>query len=674
LTVNSSQTGQDSLTLSDQGSTTGQNYTVTVNTVSRSGAALITYDPVTSLTIKAGSGNDTLTVVSTAFNTPVTFNGGGGSNTVVGPNVSTTWSITANNGGKVGNVSFSSVQNLTGGSGNDTFKFSKGKSVSGTIDGGGGINTLDYSLYATGVTVNLPAGTATGAGTVANIQNVTGSPANDTITGVAGSVLNGNGGVDTLSGGSNDTFLIPTTQKAGTAVTGTGSGNTLVGPNIANTWIVTGAGSGTLNGGISFSGIANLTGGTGTDRFQFQAGGSIAGTVDGGGGGSNTLDYSSFGSAIAVNLQSSTSTGTGGFLHIGTLVGSGSPGDTLTGPNAVTTWTLNGTGAGTAGTFHFSAIANLTGGTGNDTFKFDAGGSVAGVIDGGGGSNTLDYSSFGSAITVNLQTQSATGSGGFTNIQKLKGSGAAADQLIGASTTNTWNITANNGGNVNGSFSFSAIANLTGGTGVDTFKISTGKSISGNLNGGGAPVNMGDWLDYSANSGFITVNLAAGTATGVGGNLSNIQDVLGGNNGNNLTGDAQGNILVGGNGNDTILGGSGRSLLIGGKGADQVTGGSGGDILIGGYTTYDQAHNEAALMSILAEWQSGDSYATRIADLKTGGGLNGTNVLVLGTTVKDDGAFNTLTGGAPVIPGDLDWFFQGIHDSILNKENGEQVN
>jgi hypothetical protein len=96
--------------------------------------------------------------------------------------------------------------------------------------------------------------------------------------------------------------------------------------------------------------------------------------------------------------------------------------------------------------------------------------------------------------------------------------------------------------------------------------------------------------------------------------------------------------------------------------------------LIGGYTTYDRAHNEAALMSILAEWQSSDDYATRIADLKNGGGLNGSNVLVLGTTVKDDGAFNTLTGGAPVLPGDLDWFFQGLHDSILNYEAGEQVN
>jgi hypothetical protein len=82
-------------------------------------------------------------------------------------------------------------------------------------------------------------------------------------------------------------------------------------------------------------------------------------------------------------------------------------------------------------------------------------------------------------------------------------------------------------------------------------------------------------------------------------------------------------------------------------------------------------------MSILAEWQSSDSYATRITALKTGSGgldLNGSNTLVLGTTVKDDGSFNTLIGGPAFIPGDLDWFFKGVHDTLVNQEAGEQVN
>ena len=57
---------------------------------------------------------------------------------------------------------------------------------------------------------------------------------------------------------------------------------------------------------------------------------------------------------------------------------------------------------------------------------------------------------------------------------------------------------------------------------------------------------------------------------------------------------------------------------------------------------------------------------------KNGGGLNGTNKLVLNTTVLDhSGAPDTLTGGAG-----LDWFFQFAADTITDRNNGgaEQVN
>jgi hypothetical protein len=251
--------------------------------------------------------------------------------------------------------------------------------------------------------------------------------------------------------------------------------------------------------------------------------------------------------------------------------------------------------------------------------------------------------------------------------------GSGTNTLIGPNTTNTWTITGADAGNLDGKVGFTNIANLVGGTGVDTFAFTAAASQVANINGGGAPAGQGDWLDYTGFPSAVTVNLSTAKATGVTGFVSNIQDVFGGNFGNNLTGDAQGNILIGGAGADTILGGTGASLLIGGKGNDTVTGGSGGDILIGGFTVYDQAHNEAALMSILAEWQSGKSYAQRVFDLKFGGGLNGPNTLVLGKTVIDDGGSDTLTGGSH-IPGALDWFFAGVHDTIHNYEGGEQIN
>jgi hypothetical protein len=121
--------------------------------------------------------------------------------------------------------------------------------------------------------------------------------------------------------------------------------------------------------------------------------------------------------------------------------------------------------------------------------------------------------------------------------------------------------------------------------------------------------------------------------------------------------------------------------LIADKGLSNITGGSGGsasggDILIGGYTSYDtmSAANELALMSILAEWQSGDSYTTRATDINTGtgGGLNGTNKLNWGVTVFDNGKANTLTAQAGSAA--VDWFFAKTVAECANTESGEYLN
>jgi hypothetical protein len=154
----------------------------------------------------------------------------------------------------------------------------------------------------------------------------------------------------------------------------------------------------------------------------------------------------------------------------------------------------------------------------------------------------------------------------------------------------------------------------------------------------------------------VTVNLATGSATsvdgGAAGGIANIRDVRGGQGGNTLTGNPLGNILIGGSGIDTINGGSGRSLLIGDKGADVINGGSADDIVIGGYTSYDGSGNvnDQALMAIMAEWQSADSYSTRV--LKITAGVAGGAKLVLGTTVFSDGNPNKLNGG-----GGSNWIF-----------------
>ncbi|HWE37329.1 MAG TPA: calcium-binding protein [Isosphaeraceae bacterium] len=656
--------GTDSVALHDESNAGGAAYSVSSSSVTRSGAATIGYSLDEKLSLAAGSGNDTLTVASTSPTTPVSFNGGAGTDTLVGPNVASTWNLVGAGGGNVGNVTFAAVENLTGGSANDTFKFAAGATVAGKINGGGGVNALDYSSYTTGVTVNLTTGTATGTGGVLNIQNVTGSPGNDHITGnAANNVIVGDGGTDVLvGGGGNDTFVLAATQGAATTVTGGVGVETLIGANINNVWTLTGTNAGNVNG-IAFTGINTLVGGSLADTFRFAAG-SVTGKINGGAG-SNKLDYSLDGGVAAtVNLATGAATKTGGFLNIQALTG-GSAADTLVGLNVAQTWSITGLNTGTVGAFAFAGVENLTGGSSVDVFQFGPSGSVAGKVDGGAGLNRLDYSADGGvAATVNLATGTATKTGGFLNIQALTGSSAASDKLVGANVAQTWSITGLNAGTV-GAFAFTGVENLTGGTNVDIFKFSNGAGVTGKIDGGVG--GAGDWLDFSASTTALTVNLATGVASHTGG-VANVRNVIGGSGVDTLTGNSLGNVLVGGTANDVITGGSGRSILIGGKGSDKVTGGSSDDIVIGDSTIFD--HNEAALASLLAEWQRTDeTYTQRINNLRNGGGLNGANKLVFGSTVLNDLAADVLTGGLG-----LDWFLKDNLDTITDLAASEIVN
>ncbi len=117
-----------------------------------------------------------------------------------------------------------------------------------------------------------------------------------------------------------------------------------------------------------------------------------------------------------------------------------------------------------------------------------------------------------------------------------------------------------------------------------------------------------------------------------------------------LNGDDSNNVLVGGAGDDVIHGNGGRDLLIGGDGADAIDGGAGEDIVIGGRTFYD--FHLDALLHIFSEWLRSDrTYEQRVSNLRNGGGLN-ENYRLNSSTVHEDNASDRLTGGA-----DLDWFW-----------------
>jgi|GEM_PF-5974319 len=147
-----------------------------------------------------------------------------------------------------------------------------------------------------------------------------------------------------------------------------------------------------------------------------------------------------------------------------------------------------------------------------------------------------------------------------------------------------------------------------------------------------------------------------------------------------------GTILLGGDGKDTLVGTNARDIVIGGDGADSLTGIGGQDILIGGLTTYETGvaddnilAQEAALLSMLAEWNSGQSMAVRRANLLgTGSGStfnsrrNGSSFFRLNETVFDDLDRDVITGGSP----DADWFLLFGNDlgadylTVLGDVNG----
>jgi hypothetical protein len=230
VSVNGQGSGS-SVTVNDQGNGAGQVYTLISTALARSGAGTIMYGGIQALTVNGSSGGDTVQVINTALSTPVALNGGAGGMALYASDADNTWTVTAQNTGTLtssviaGTVTFTGAQSLHGGAGADYFRFANGAGVDGTIDGGGGVNTLDYSSYSTSVTVNLQVSAASGVGGgVANIQNVTGGNGGGTagmynlLIGNGGNVLTGGfgrrnllvagGSASTLNGGDQDDLLI----------------------------------------------------------------------------------------------------------------------------------------------------------------------------------------------------------------------------------------------------------------------------------------------------------------------------------------------------------------------------------------------------------------------------------------------------------------------------------
>jgi Ca2+-binding RTX toxin-like protein len=578
--------------------------------------------------------------------------------------------LTAGSGNSTLNATGGSNK-LTGGAGNDTIIVSGG--ASNTIDGGTGVNTLDYTAWSSSVTLNLKTGQAVnvlGTDTFANIQTFLLGNGNETVVaGVGGHTVtagsgnnmldytgatsgvnvnlltgvvanNGYGAQDSVSNFQNVTVatsgsILHAGAKAGT-LRATGNFDTLTGQT-SDTLVVVGSGN-TLTAGSGSStlnatgGSNKLTGGKGNDTISVSGGGSN--TIDGGTG-INTLDYQGWSSNVTLNLGAGQAV------------------------NAV-------------GTDTFSNIQTFLLGNGNDTV-------VAGVGDhtvtGGSGNNTLDYTGATSGVNVNLLTGVVANNGyGFqdsiSNFQNVtvttsgsivhagsKGgtlratgnfdtlTGQTSDTLVVVGSGNT--LTAGSGSSTLNATGGSN--KLTGGAGNDTLSVSGGGS---NTIDGGSGTNT---LDYQGWSSNVTLNLGTGQVINAAGTdtFSNIQT------------------FVLGAGNDTVVGGAGYHTLNGGSGIDTLVYSNNGATVNANLLTGVVANNGSNGQDTVSNFENltvtGDGAALH-AGANSGvltltgnyGRLTGQtrdiitaigdrNQLVAGfgdSTLTDTGSFNILTGGA----------------------------
>jgi Ca2+-binding RTX toxin-like protein len=409
---------------------------------------------------------------------------------------------------------------LFGEAGNDTLE---GGAGGDTLDGGLGFNFASYAGAGAQVNADLGgetahSGDASGDVYVANtIQGLIGSRFNDNLWGNAASnILIGGAGSDNLYGlggidyasYANALGPVSVSLVLGSTNSGEAAGDTfnliegLIGSNFND--VLTGNdGLNTLQGG---AGSDTLIGGAGADALWGDAG-------------TDTVDYSSAGAGVTVNLAAGW--GAGDVTAVGDTYAS----------------IENVIGSQFADALHGNGAANdLRGGNGDDTYHVSVGDAV---IEAAGAGNDKIFSDVNYTLGA--------------NVEALEGTGGGALVLTGNALNNT--IVGNGAGNW-----------IDGGVGADTMMGGAGDDIY-------VVDNVGDVVeDYLGNNSIVTTvqlnpnnvrgNFAITVAEGF--NFS-----VQGTSGNNvLKGNAAANTLKGNGGNDMLYGMLGNDKLYGGTGKD----------------------------------------------------------------------------------------------------------
>jgi hypothetical protein len=399
--------GSATLTINDQADPIDRGWRLTRGGVTLTTVVGIGYQDVKQVTVNAGGGNNSFNVEGLTATIPVTVNAGTGT--------------TAVKGGVIGNT----LDPLAG----------------SLIVHGAGVTSVTFNNQGADPHIGHGDYWTANQADFYNAQHL-----HVDFTGVAQMTLSD----PALTTNSHIFYAMPAVGQ----LTINGAGNDIiqaVAPAVGqNDWWITGHNAGNLNNIVSFNNVYFLeTAYSGTDVFHLLGNASETAIGNPGSGATPVLDLSGYTPGAVVKLPGPTAWGSvgtdTGFNGIKQIIGTAGS-DTLVGPEYATTWVLSGTNAGrVVGAAYyaqvfvadvaFTSFENLRGGSAADTFAFQPGGGVSGRIDGGGGTNTLDYSAYVGDIVVDLARGTANGTGGVAGIANVTGS-QGNDILVGDANPN----------------------------------------------------------------------------------------------------------------------------------------------------------------------------------------------------------------------------------------------
>ncbi len=606
---------------------------------------------------------------------------------------STTDSLTGTSGANV-ITSGDGNDSINGGGGADTINAGAGddlitdaNSFTGdSFDGESGIDTLvadftwvDDVSYDLGLGwMKFPGTTGTLYDTILNIENLTvggganvvGSAAANRVTitetgtihtntistldgndwvsaGSGNDSIDGGAGSDTLYGGTGDDTIL-----------GGADGDWIEGDD-GNDSIGGGLGDDTLNGG---NGNDTVIGGGGASNDTIiDTGGMSASNDDvfNGNDGIDTLIHDlNWVSAVSFDLTDGWSRYNGNrdqLINIENLIVGGSA--SVRGSAVANVLRVNGTGANTIlgeggndTVYAGGGNDNVDGGAGNDSLYGEDGndtlngGAGADAMDGSSGDDTFVVDNAGDTVTDSAGTDTVQSSITYAlgaTIENLTLTGAADLDGTGNALGNV--IVGNGGDNV-----------LDGGSGTDSLYGGDGDdTLIQNFGGpnevmdGGDGSDTGDW-SYS-NTDAWNIDLVAGTAK-IGATsyalLTSIENVVGGQLSDTITGDGGANRLDAQAGNDLINGGAGSDTVMGGSGNDTINGGADGDSMMGGLGD-DTYYVDSSLDKVKESGGQGtDTVYSTLAAYKLTGNVE--NLTLNGVAAKGtgNGLDNVITGNA----------------------------